>query len=117
MKKFIIIGIVILISSCSSVKKLSNKDLKLIGTTWSYKDDTHSWLYDITFLKEGKLQTTHPNDKTPDNDFWSRDGKILKFSYNDEFSNYQGEFVDKNKIHGTAKSKNGQTWKWILTKK
>lgn len=115
--QFLLVALLLLLTSCGSVKNLSNAELSLIGTTWTYEDDTHEWVYDNTFLENGVLETKHPNDRTPDSDTWKQDKTILEFSYNNGYSSYKGERISLNKITGTANNSAGKEWKWTLTKK
>ena len=113
----LIIGLGAIFFSCNPTKNLSDSELSLIGTKWSYEDNRHDWKYDISFFEGGRMETTHPNDNTPKNDSWQQDGAILKFSFNNQFSVYQGKRKSFDQIGGTAKNVNGKKWKWTLTKK
>jgi len=114
---FLILGITIILSGCAAVNKLSNFELSLVGSTWSYEDNLHDWKYELTFLENGQMKTTHPNDNTPENDVWKQDRTIIVFSFNDEYSIYKGKRKSINQITGKTKSSNGKKWKWKLTKK
>jgi hypothetical protein len=108
---FIILGIISILSGYATVNGLSNSELSLIGTTWSYEDNLHDWKYDLTFLENGQMETTHPNDNTTENDVWKQDRTIIEFSFNDEYSIYKGKRRSTNQITGKAKSSNGKKWK------
>lgn len=112
-----IIGVIIILSGCSSLAKLSNSELSLIGTTWNYEDNAHDWKYEVTFLENGRMETTHPNDETPANDTWKQDKTTIEFSFNDGYSIYKGKIRSRSEITGTAKNSYGKKWKWKLTKK
>ena len=97
---FIIIGLVIILTGCGSVKSLS--EMSLVGTTWFYKDNTHEWKYEITFLENGVMKTTHPNDTSPENDEWSQEKTKLELSFNGGYALYKGKIIKQNKITGEA---------------
>jgi outer membrane biogenesis lipoprotein LolB len=86
----------------------------LSGSRWHYMDQ--QWEYDITFTANGVLRTTHPNDKTPDNDTWEQDGAVVKFYYNNKFSRYQGNIMGRNLMSGTATNSKNKTWTWKATR-
>ena len=81
------------------------------GSTWRYEDGDIT--YEVTFDAEGNLITSHPNDTTPANDFWSFEGEQVVFSFNNNFSVYKGKFVSDNLIAGTA-SNATTSWSWKL---
>jgi hypothetical protein len=112
MNKFVLIfSLMSLLLACKPFSKLSDAKLSISGTTWQYTDS--DWTYTITFSKSGKLVTTHPNDKTPNNDFWSQKGEIINFQFNDGTSKYTGKMESSKLIKGKAKSNTGQ-WDWTL---
>lgn len=116
LKYFLLITLTItLFSSCSTYRFKNRNDVpELEGTTWVFtsKDKT----YTVTFEKNGKLSSTHPNDNTPNNDTWVQDGMVLRFYFNNKYSTYTGKFVKANLIKGTATSKAGK-WTWNIRKK
>ncbi|MDW7693344.1 hypothetical protein R9C00_01195 [Flammeovirgaceae bacterium SG7u.111] len=78
-------------------------------TIWHYVDDDIS--YQLHFAANGQLFTTHPHDVTPDNDVWKQSEGVIHFSYNNNFSVYEGTMVHEGLIEGTARNKNHE-WKW-----
>ena len=86
----------------------------LTGSKWHYADD--QWQYDIEFAANGVLKTTHPNDKTKDNDTWDQDGANLNFYFNNQFSQYKGTLSGTNFMYGTATNKKGSSWAWKATR-
>lgn len=82
----------------------------LAGTKWHYADE--QWQYDLEFAANGVLHTTHPNDKTPDNDSWEQDGANVNIYFNNKFSQYKGTLSGNNLMSGTATNKKGATWTW-----
>ncbi|EDP97564.1 hypothetical protein U8527_04405 [Kordia algicida OT-1] len=112
MKKiYLIIFATILLIGCGSSKKISKLNQSLLGSTWEYSDEDLT--YEITFSDNGKIKTTHPNDKTPNNDFWKQSGTLIHFEFNDGYSKYDGEIKTFNLIVGSAKSEYGE-WNWEM---
>lgn len=87
---------------------------QLLGTKWHYADE--QWQYDIEFTANGVLRTTHPNDKTKDNDSWEQNGVNVNFYFNDKFSTYTGRLWSGVLMSGTAVNKKGTTWSWKATR-
>lgn len=85
----------------------------LLGTTWHYTDNDHDWSYDVTFANDGRFVSAHPNDNTPDNDFWSQTGDSVFFEYNDGYAKYSGKFKSSDLIIGIARNQS-KSWKWKL---
>jgi hypothetical protein len=114
MKKYIIFLLLVsFISSCAVIK--FSKEKRLINTTWKYQDNDKD--YEITFLREGKISLTYPNDVTPDNDNWKiKDGKLI-FSYNDNYVTYTEITSTPSEIRGVAINIRNKKWDWVLTKK
>ena len=81
------------------------------GTTWQYTDEDSD--YQITFSPNGKLTTTHPNDKTPNNDTWEQSGKTIRFWFNNKYSRYKGKMKNGNTIKGKGRSVAG-VWRFKL---
>ncbi len=92
-------------------KPATDFDFSLQETVWRYEDGDLS--YEIMFSEDGKLVSTHPNDMTPFNDFWEQEGNIIKFSYNDGFSVYEGTINHRNLITGKASNASAK-WQWKL---
>ena len=105
MKNKWIVGLWVLFSlilfSCSSLPS-SQSTRSLTGTKWVYIDE--DWTYDVEFINDGILETTHPNDRTPDNDFWEQEGDIVFLFFNNKFSIYEGQFITDDLIKGTGKN-------------
>ena len=106
-----------MLAACSSVKDLTLSETNLSSTTWRYRGGSENSNYDISFLPGGVLKSTHPNDTSPDNDFWIQNGTEIEFSFNDGYVTYTGSFKSANKITGKATNKVNKTWKWKLTRK
>ena len=110
-KLFSIVLILSLFMGCSPLKKMSDSELSLKGTSWVYTDE--DWSYTLTFEKGGKLKSNHPNDNTPNNDNWKQTRTQIHFEFNDGFSQYDGEMKSLNRIEGSAT--NGMDdWKWKM---
>lgn len=86
----------------------------LVGSKWHYADE--QWQYDVEFASNGVLHTTHPNDKTPDNDTWEQDGATVNFYFNNKFSQYKGTLSGNNMMSGSATNKKGSSWTWKATR-
>jgi hypothetical protein len=96
---------------CKPFNKLSDAKLSVAGTTWKYTDI--DWTYTITFASGGKLVSTHPNDKTRNNDFWNQSRENITFQFNNGTSKYTGKMESLDLIVGKAKSNSGE-WDWTL---
>lgn len=110
--KPIIIFIVVLLlgfQSCSSIKPL----VIITGTVWKYKD--YERKYTLSFLENGVLRSTHPNETTPDNDKWWTSGDTLYFSFNDRYAVYYGLCYGPGKIKGIGRNKKS-SWKFTLSR-
>ena len=101
------------ISGCSTFRQRNNFD-NLTGTKWLYSDK--DWTYEVYFKKNGKLLTTHPNDKTKGNDYWEQSNTTVDFYYNDKYSIYNGKQVGQDTIVGIGRNQN-DTWEFRMTKK
>jgi hypothetical protein len=89
----------------------SQETRSLTGTKWVYVDE--DWSYEVEFANNGILKTTHPNDKTPDDDFWEQKGDIVFLYFNNRFSTYEGQFITNDLIKGIGKSSFG-SWEFEL---
>ena len=96
---------------------------ELEGTKWrvvvsgkEYLKSGATETYDIALRAEGRLTTSDPVDKTPDNDTWRVNGKELIFSLNDGFSVYRGRLRASGQIEGDAKNVKGVRWRWSATR-
>jgi hypothetical protein len=104
---------------CSSVQTLnsgvSSGTINMAGTRWTYSDE--DWTYEMEFLNNGILRTTHPNDKTPDNDFWEQNGNTIRISFNNRYSIYEGHIISDKFIQGLATNINNQRWDFEMKRK
>ncbi|WP_157637896.1 hypothetical protein [Flexithrix dorotheae] len=93
----------------NQIQSLSTIDLQ--GTVWKYEDE--DMVYDIVFGENGTLVSSHPHDITPENDAWSQDGETntISFSYNNNFSVYEGTLVNESLIVGKAHNRSF-SWEW-----
>lgn len=98
-----------MMSGCANTS-VSDSALSLSGSTWHYADE--QWQYDLEFADNGVLHSSHPNDKTRNNDSWEQDGVNVKFYYNNKYSQYKGTLSGNNVMSGTATNKRGDTWTW-----
>ena len=93
---------------------------ELVGTRWllvyDAPEDGHRE-YDIVFHADGRLQTFHPNDRTPENDTWELEGSQITMCMNDCYAVYTGEFLDYDTMAGTTENVKGKTWDWIAHRK
>ena len=112
MKKIIIISLITTIFiGCSPLKKLTESEISVAGSTWEYSDD--DWTYQIEFNENGKIKSTHPNDSTSENDSWNQLRTQIHFEFNNGFSKYDGKMKTVDLIVGEGKSKSGK-WKWKM---
>jgi outer membrane biogenesis lipoprotein LolB len=107
---FVVFTGALLMSGCATQTPAPDNVASLEGTTWHYADK--DWQYDLEFAPNGVLHTTHPNDKTRDNDTWEQSGETIHFYYNDKFSHYTGTVSGNNLMMGTATNKKGSSWDW-----
>ena len=85
MKKIILISLFsIIFIGCNPLKKLTESEISISGSTWEYSDE--DWTYQIEFDENGKIKSTHPNDSTPENDTWNQLRNRIHFEFNDGFS-------------------------------
>ena len=112
-KILFVLGMTLFISGCATFRQRNNFD-NLTGTKWLYSDK--DWTYEVYFKKNGKLLTTHPNDKTKGNDYWEQSNTTVDFYYNDKYSIYNGKQVGQDTIVGIGRNQN-DTWEFRMTKK
>ena len=86
----------------------------LVGSKWHYVDK--EWQYDIEFAANNVLITTHPKDKTKNNDSWEQDGDNVHFYFNNKFSHFQGVLSGDKQMLGIATNKKDSTWSWKATR-
>ncbi len=93
----------------NQIQSLSTIDLQ--GTVWKYEDE--DMVYDIIFGENGALVSSHPHDITPENDAWTQDGETnaISFSFNNNFSVYEGTLVNEGLIVGKAHNRSF-SWEW-----
>ncbi len=103
----------LLIGGCATTGTQTDGNA-LTGTRWHYMDD--QWEYDMSFMPNGVLHTTHPNDKTPNNDTWEQNDTVVKFHFNNKFSNYEGKLSGQNLMSGTATNVKSKSWNWKATR-
>lgn len=101
--KYYLILFSLILCSCSS-DKIENR-------IWKYSDFEMN--YNLSFKANGRLESTHPDDVTKDNDIWKQEGEAVTFSFNDKFSEYKFRFTGNDTIFGKAKNKKS-TWDFKL---
>jgi hypothetical protein len=91
-----------------TVRNSPAADSLLDGTQWNlvYEDNS----YEIKFLPGGILASNIEADTTPNNDFWRRTGDRVVFSFNNEYSVYEGELAPDGVIKGAAQNIAGDFW-------
>ncbi|WP_348718761.1 hypothetical protein [Tenacibaculum sp. 190130A14a] len=114
MKKLIsTLLILTILIGCNSLRKGTKSAISVAGSTWEYSDE--DWTYQIEFVENGQIKSTHPNDNTPENDFWKQSHSNIHFEFNDGFSKYDGKMKSIDLITGIGKSTSGK-WKWKMKK-
>lgn len=114
---FVVTSSLLMMAGCATDKQApipTEAAPSLSGTKWHYADE--QWQYDLTFAPNGVLLSTHPNDKTRDNDGWEQNGVNVNFYFNNKFSQYKGTLSGNNLMSGTAINKKGTTWNWKATR-
>ena len=112
MKKLILISLIFtILIGCSPLRKLTESEISVTGSTWEYTDE--DWTYQIEFIENGTIKSTHPNDNTPENDSWNQSRNQIHFEFNDGFSKYDGKMKTIDLIVGNGKSTSGK-WKWKM---
>jgi len=110
-----------LISGCSTTQIPSSRQaFEITNSRWTLIYETPQFgkrEYDIVCHPDGRLEDLHPNNSTPDNDFWEQQGEIIILRKNDGFAIYEGRIIDENTMSGTAKSKTAGTWQWRAIRK
>lgn len=100
----------LMMGGCATDSTVPDSALSLVGSKWHYSDE--QWQYDLEFAPNGVLRTTHPNDKSKDNDTWEQEGTNVNFYFNNKFSQYKGTISGNNLMSGTATNKKGSSWNW-----
>jgi hypothetical protein len=89
----------------------------LSGTKWKLIYTDPSGIkrnYDVEFKKGGIFWYSEVNDTTPDNDFWEQNGKAVKITFNDGYAIYEGSFISKDLIKGSAVNIKNIRWEFEL---
>jgi len=96
---------------------LENTNDSIIGTEWTIKySNTDGYLsYLLIFKPDGRLENRHPNESTPDNDFWEQDGNSITMKINDSFVIYKGT-INGSTMKGSATNTRNHTWEWEAVK-
>ena len=110
---FVVSGTLFLMAGCASEPVVEDAP-SLVGSKWHYSDE--QWRYDLEFAAGGVLKTTHPRDRTKDNDTWEQNGATVTFYFNNKFSQHSGTLSGANSMTGTATNKKGSEWKWKATR-
>jgi len=121
--KYIIITILIFLTqACGFLNKNSKNNYvvsknEIINCKWAYSEDKEANLkYEITFLENGIFQSTHPNERTPDNDTWEIINNQLHFYSNNKYAHYTCTYASENILKGSSKNVKDLTWNWELRK-
>lgn len=114
-KSLIFLALAILAVGCAGLYHSgSDSYINVKNTKWIYVDTDAS--YTVIFKGNGHLKTTNPNDKTPDNDFWEQEGAVVRFNFNNKYSNYEGHFAGCDTIRGTGRNSD-ESWDFQMTRK
>ncbi|MDF2456758.1 MAG: hypothetical protein K0R51_2751 [Cytophagaceae bacterium] len=81
----------------------------LASTYWRYTDDDVS--YEILLKPDGHIYSYHPDDASPENDFWKQRGKKITLTMNDSYAVYKGKLINDSTMVGNGSSK-GYRWNW-----
>ena len=101
--------------SCKTTEDEAVFNIDLTGTRWLYVDSNKS--YDLEFRSGGVLYTYNPADTTHDNDFWSQNGNIVQWTFNNSYVTYTGTLNDTATfMAGTALNIVGTSWSWTATR-
>lgn len=112
-KLFYSLLLALFVSSCGKPKP-NHEVTNLTGTKWIYSDK--DWTYAVYFKPKGKLFTTHPNDKTKENDYWEQSNTIVNLYFNDKYSIYNGYLLGQDTIKGIARNET-DSWEFTMIKK
>ena len=108
------------LSNCITTQTYEQGFQSVAGTEWNimFTDPVigENRNFNIKFMNNGILAHNHPNDITPDNDFWEQNADIIYMYFNDKYSTYIGRMLSNNLIQGTATNINGITWNFELRK-
>ncbi len=103
LRLFFLPSIVLIFWSCQSTKHT------LASSYWKYSDNDIE--YEIYFRPDGHVASYHPNDATPENDYWKQHGNRITFYMNDRYATYKGKKINDSTLIGQGKSK-GFQWTW-----
>ncbi len=109
-----------LLAGCASVVGPNEKPaIDLVGTRWQiiYNNPYFGPRdYDLIFNDQGRLVSTHPDAKLPDNNTWELRGRKITLRFNRAYAVYTGELTDSDHMSGTATSESGGVWNWKATR-
>jgi hypothetical protein len=115
----LVLGFLFFAYTSASAENISGADdiENLSGTRWklSYTEpDKTKRDYDVEFKKGGIFWYNEARDVTPDNDFWEQNGKVVKISFNNGYSKYEGRIISKDLIQGAAINTANLRWEFEL---
>lgn len=84
--------------------------LNLTNSKWSYSDSELS--YEIEFLPDGMIRSSHPHERTPNDDKWEQSDHVVNIYLNNRYSILQGKLLSPNQMTGSAKNEAGEGWEW-----
>ena len=99
----------ILLLALFSFTQCNSSKITLASTYWRYTDEDLS--YEVYFKPDGHIYSYHPDDASPENDFWKQKGKKITMTMNDHYSVYKGKLINDSTLVGQASSP-GFKWKW-----
>ena len=118
MKRFLLVLVLALIMfgvGCKTTEENGAVSLDLTGTRWLYIDSNKS--YDLEFRAGGILYTYNPADTTHSNDFWSQNGNMVQWTFNNAYVTYNGTLnATGTYMAGTALNILSVSWSWTATK-
>lgn len=86
----------------------------LTGSRWFiyYAEPSGDYYeYELVFHPGGRLENSHPNETTPDNDTWMQSGDTVVLFFNDSYATYEGQ-ISGDAISGMAVNVTGGLWAW-----
>ena len=109
MNKYTLQLALILFVAVYSMQCHSTKQGSISSTYWRYTDEDLS--YEFLLKSDGHIYSYHPNDASPENDFWKQHGKKIVLNMNDNYAIYKGKLINDSTMVGKAHSK-GFHWIW-----
>jgi outer membrane biogenesis lipoprotein LolB len=100
---FLLLALILFFARCASPTP------SISSSYWRYTDEEVS--YELQFKPDGHIYSFHPSDASPENDFWTQQGKKITLTMNDRYATYKGKLINDTTISGKARSK-GFRWKW-----